>query len=562
MARLPLLLILAAGALPGAWTEYRAGPFLLLADGKEDQAREALNHLEQMRHVLGQWVGIQEMKTEWPVVVVFQPAVKGAAPALGFSRAGYVAQWTPGQPPARTWFRRVALWLLDGSLAGHMPEGWEEALADLVSTLQVERTRLLLGAPIPSAERTPAYALLHMLATDPATSGRLRILLANLARGGEAETAFRNAFEATMAGVLKRGDDYAKAGRYEPVQISGRALDAERFKSLPLAPSQARLLPGDLALARQAWSEARRAYVDVLNSGATAAAHEGLALALLGDGDQGAALAELEGAVKGGTPGASAGARAFYEHGRLVAEPERSLKSFEQALVLQPGWAEVHTAVAERADTPAKKVFALKRATDAAPRQMRYWRAYATALEAKGDFTEARKAWRAAERAARSAAEREELNRLAEAADEKRLDAEAAERRRQAEAERSEVERVRREAMERIREAEERARRDQGQPPQGKIEKWWDGPRGQEIEATLERVDCLGARARLQLKTAAGKPLALLIAEPGKVALIGLKEATLGCGPQKPPKRVKVEYAPKPDPKLGTAGEVLIVEFQ
>jgi hypothetical protein len=54
----------------------------------------------------------------------------------------------------------------------------------------------------------------------------------------------------------------------------------------------------------------------------------------------------------------------------------------------------------------------------------------------------------------------------------------------------------------------------------------------------------------------------LLIRDPAKVALSGAKNATLTCGPQRPPRHVIIEYFAKPDSKMGTAGEVATVEFR
>jgi hypothetical protein len=54
----------------------------------------------------------------------------------------------------------------------------------------------------------------------------------------------------------------------------------------------------------------------------------------------------------------------------------------------------------------------------------------------------------------------------------------------------------------------------------------------------------------------------LLIRDPKTVALSGAKDATLACGPQRPPRHVTIEYFAKPDSKMGTAGEVATVEFR
>jgi hypothetical protein len=57
------------------------------------------------------------------------------------------------------------------------------------------------------------------------------------------------------------------------------------------------------------------------------------------------------------------------------------------------------------------------------------------------------------------------------------------------------------------------------------------------------------------------KLVRLLVADPSKIAISGAGELTLGCGVQKP-RRVTIEYVPKVNSKLATAGEVATIEFQ
>jgi hypothetical protein len=53
----------------------------------------------------------------------------------------------------------------------------------------------------------------------------------------------------------------------------------------------------------------------------------------------------------------------------------------------------------------------------------------------------------------------------------------------------------------------------------------------------------------------------LLIPDPAKIVLAGGGFTTFPCGPLQPPRKVRVEYLPKPDPKKGTAGEAVFLEF-
>ena len=76
-----------------------------------------------------------------------------------------------------------------------------------------------------------------------------------------------------------------------------------------------------------------------------------------------------------------------------------------------------------------------------------------------------------------------------------------------------------------------------------------------------KQVDCLGSQARLVVEGDDHKTVKLLVADPRKVAIDGPRRLTLGCGAQKP-RRVAIEYFPKPNARLATAGEVATIEFQ
>jgi hypothetical protein len=95
------------------------------------------------------------------------------------------------------------------------------------------------------------------------------------------------------------------------------------------------------------------------------------------------------------------------------------------------------------------------------------------------------------------------------------------------------------------------------------VEEWWTGPEaGAKLSGTLERVDCLGRQARLVVRGSDGVMVQLLVRDPGQIVLSGGGVKTLGCGVQRPARAVTVQYVPKPDKKLGTAGEAATVEFR
>jgi hypothetical protein len=77
----------------------------------------------------------------------------------------------------------------------------------------------------------------------------------------------------------------------------------------------------------------------------------------------------------------------------------------------------------------------------------------------------------------------------------------------------------------------------------------------------LKQVDCLGKQARLVIEGEDKKIVKLLVPDPAKVVYRGAGEVALGCGVQKA-RRIIVEYAPKVNSRLATAGEVATIEFQ
>jgi hypothetical protein len=106
------------------------------------------------------------------------------------------------------------------------------------------------------------------------------------------------------------------------------------------------------------------------------------------------------------------------------------------------------------------------------------------------------------------------------------------------------------------------AKYNNGSQPDPHAVPWWDGPHPSgKIAGTLTQVDCLGKQARLVVRGDDRKIVKLLVSDPSKIVIAGTNEAKLGCGVQKP-RRVIIEYFPKADTRLATAGEVATIEFQ
>ena len=90
---------------------------------------------------------------------------------------------------------------------------------------------------------------------------------------------------------------------------------------------------------------------------------------------------------------------------------------------------------------------------------------------------------------------------------------------------------------------------------------WWDGKEAPgHVEGTLRQVDCLGSQLRLVVLTKDRKTVRLLVTDLSEVAVKGAP-VSFACGVQTP-RPVSLDYFPKANAKLGTAGEVARIDLQ
>ncbi|MBI4875026.1 MAG: hypothetical protein HY822_10385 [Acidobacteria bacterium] len=534
MRRLVCLLCLPlALAAQERWNAFRSGPFEVVTTGGDKPARDVLVVLEQFRHTFGTLLSRPEMGSLWPIRVVVERGAKTTGFVL--ARDAWIASIAPGTRVPQQWLRECGRILLDSS-AGRMPRETEEGLLEMFSTLDVQVTRVTLGAPPP--ERTPAWHRLHLVATNPEYSGKLRVLLANLQQGMDEDPAWRNAFGKTRAEIDRETDTPAT------IALSGRAIDPEfHFPPRPVEAPLARVIAADLLPV----DAARRAYDALPDS---AEAHEGLGFLHLREGNAAGARRHFAKAIELG----SRNARAHLETG-----------AFESASKLNPRWAEPYLRRAATEKDPRRQAPLLAIAAKLDPRNAAAWSALAQAQFGAGLFSESARSWIAAERAAATEEERAALHQTRLGMDQRRLDAEAAERKRLAGEKERELEKLKNEALERIRAAEARAAG--GNPPLEpgrKVEEWWGdntGP-GARVNGVLERMDCLGGPARLAIRASDGKTVQLLIRDPSQVVIEGGGEQTLRCGPQKPPRKLTADYTPRADKKMQTSGDATFLRFQ
>jgi hypothetical protein len=526
-----LFFLLALAALLDAedrWIEIRSGPFQVFSDADDRAARDQMMQLEQFRQGLGVVLGKQDLQLVWPVRVLVS---KSGRPAdLRFARDSYICTGVPRKALAR---------LLIEQNTKRLPAGIESGIVELFSTLEVNGTRITLGAPVPAGERTRDWARMHLLTVDPAYSGRARVMISNLEQGSDLDSAYKNAFEKTVAQIEKQVDGYLAAGTFGTTNVSGRALNPARdFHVEQLDSDTAKLALGDLLLANES-REAEAAYKALHGSGAA----EGLGLVALKAHQDQEARRLFSSAIESGNPSA----RAYYEAGVLEPDAAKARTLLQKAADLNPRWSEPPYQLAQRETDLDRKAILLAKAASLDPRSVGYWQALAETYIAAKRFKDAQKAWGGAENAAATPQEREHIRQVRLHVEGERADFEAAERKRIADEQARDLERVKNASMAAIHDAEAAANKrlnPDGAPPP-KPEQWWNEPEaGAKVNGTLQRFDCVGRQARVVVQTEDGKTVQLLVRDPAQIVLIN-GEKSLACGPQRPARNVTVGYDPK-----------------
>src|SRR5580704_7615570 len=148
---LSLIFLTASASAADHWIEYRIGSFHVFSDGGDKAARDRLNEMEQLRHLLGVMLGKDSLgvggpsqstfQTVWPIdVFLFSNAKEYGPHALKapFIEGGsaMLAAWPSDLPLSRDILRALTRMLIDEN-AGRMPEAIETALCDLFSTIKV-----------------------------------------------------------------------------------------------------------------------------------------------------------------------------------------------------------------------------------------------------------------------------------------------------------------------------------------------------------------------------------------------------------------------------------------
>jgi hypothetical protein len=515
MFRLAAILILACSLGAADWEEYRTGPFEVWTEASEKEGRQLLVRLEQTRHMLGTYLGKQDLVSLWTIRVVIRKNQPATPWRLG--RDAMVSTLTSNTPPSREWMREVVRLLLESNAKRMAPE-WESGLIDFLSTLEAAGPKITLGTPPKDASRNKDWARVHYLATNPEYGSRFRVLLNNLQQGAEEDVAFRNSIGMTRAQLDAEAARHLANPALGPVTTSGRPIVDRDFPARPVE------LPRALAAIADATGNPKLVPAGTLEAAELA----GL------DAARGGRKSEARDWLKQAIANGTTSALVHFEYGKLLDEPEEKRKAFVEAAKKNGRWAAPYVEMAKLETTPARIAHYLKEATTRDTRNTALWQQYARALSDAEELSEASKAWFQAELTAPTAAERDTVREARRLFIEERAAREEEMKRRQAEERQREMDRLRNEAMNRIREAEAKANKGTAaRDPNQKVEEWWEDKQpSQKVSGTLEKVDCLGRGvARLFIRPADGKPVALLIPDPRNVVILGSGgEAAFSCG--------------------------------
>lgn len=552
---LPLILIPLLASAEDRWIEIRSGPSQVFSNAGDRPAREVLNELEQVRYLVGAALGKEDLKSTWPFRVLVFKAAQQTAPVIpALARDTYAAALVANTPIRPKWLREYVRILIEAN-SGRMPEAIESGMEEFYSTAQANGTKVTLGAPPPGAASNLDWARIDLLATSPEYAGRLRVLLYNLERGADREPAFRDAFMKTAAEIDRQAAALLQSGNFPTVTVGGRPLNPQR----DFTPQPAERMPVSIALAdvRLAGGEdARREYQPLVSS-APAEAHEGLGLIALREKREDQAREEFAAAIEAGSKSAGA-----WVHSALLdPDPVKARAALQQAAELNTSWAEPYAALADIETDPSRKLQWFKTAASLDPRNAAYWVGAAELYQSHNEYPEAAKAWAAAEDASVDEAERERIRAARRDIEAHRLEYEAAERKRLEDERQRDLERVKDAALAEVRAAEDRANR--AHPlanPNIKIVPMEipDAPAGK-VKGKISQIDCVGRVVRLTVRTPDGKVVRLLISDAQNLAVLGGGELSLKCGAAPPARTVSIEYQPKANAKLGTAGEVVTV---
>jgi hypothetical protein len=545
-------LLLPAFLSADTWVKYLSGPYEVYTDAGQRAGRETLVRFEEFRAAVGQLVGETDLKTAQPIrILVCKNNPPAATGKLLQGRDRYAIVLTEKQPIPPDLYRELTRLFLRENTS-QMPPAFEHGLIEFLSTFESTGVHITVGAP--PAHPDLDWARIHLLVVDPQYYGKIRVLLYNLRKGVDEDAAYSNSVHKSPAEIEAQAKGHLAAGSFQTTTLNSRPMAESDFQERQVSDSDARLARADL-LGTQSAAEYRKLVNDEVK---VAEADEGLGLLALADHHEDDARGYFQNAIKAGTKSA----RCYIEYAKLEPDSAKAADALLHAAGINPKLEEPFVLLAQRDTDPAKRTAHWKAATERNPRNPANWKALAECYLADHNYSEASKAWRGGEQASIDPAQRAQMREARIAIEQQRLDYEDGEKRRRAEEDAREIEKLKADARAEVHALE--AKYNDGAPKSdSKAIPWWDGPKpGGEIQGTLKQVDCLAKhQLRLVVEGADHKVVKLLVPDPYKVGIHGGGLETLACGVQKP-RAVSIEYYPKANAQLATAGEVASIEFQ
>jgi hypothetical protein len=567
LSRTLLFLLVSAGLLAETkWSEFRRTPFFVTFSDRDEEAKVVANEIEQLRHVLSRELGAPTSKLEFPmrVLVTDQPP---SLPAL--SRDGWMMNVNAKQNITLKQRAVLTQMLLDQNMR-QIPDDVEPHLIYLFAALAVNGTDVRLGDTIPSVRSDRNYARIHMLMTNPAFAGSMRVYLQNLAQGSSHDVACKNAFRKSGAEIEADLDVYLKAGVWKSRQLVAAPIDRKRdFSEYRIDPPLRDLIDMDSKLSQPAqWSAARDGYRAMTKpTPQDPLAWEGVALASLAMDNK----ADFDRAARKAIELESKNARLYFELGKLTKEERESWTMLRRATEFAPQWPLAFLELSRRENDPARKINWLKTAAQLAIRQPDYWKALAEEYDAQNKKNEALDAWSQARLSARNEKERARLESTRSEAMQSRAIAQQEEVKRKREAERRELERVREVQNARIRAFEAQINEDLEKKAGGKpIDRAaaisWAEANGYDLREKFKLLDveCTSRTRRLRVQsTKTEEKLVLFVADNSQLTVIGREEKQmLTCGIQDPVLVVYIGYKKAASAKTKSDGVAAVLEFQ
>ena len=587
MLLLGLALLPAVASAQQTWVKATSTNFEVYTTTGEPKAREAALYFEHVNSFLVKALGTTRSGKGRVRVIVFQSAREYKPYQPGEGRLAY-AGGVPGtdqivmqgMSPEQYFiavheyvhillkpFKKTPLW-------------FNEGLAQVYQTLRPIGGKIIVGDPIPGAlefleqakwldldtlcavdRNSPYYAgdnsragifyteswlLTHMLFAGKKYGAGFTELKRQILAGTPAEEAFQSAFGETMWHVYSDLRRYAEGGEYRG-HVFDVAIDqpVEKPEIKPVPPLESDLILARLLAEIGKTEEARQALKKLAEQNpASPEVHEALGFVAWLKQDREEARAQFAKAIELG----SRNARVYHGYSTLESQAgqprERQIELLRKAVDLDPDFQDARLRLGYllvSASDYAGAVAQFERVKEGDPeRPFQFFHDFAYACYRTGDKEGARANAKRALTAAQGQEQKASAEQLV------------------AVIEGRSPEGIQAAALPNL---------ETGQRPTLRRAPGTPAPAGRHaratIEGTLDRIDCQGTTARMRM-TVGGRVVRLLIDKPESIEVRGGSSGafTVTCGPQQPPRQVRIEYEPRVDEKGGTIGLVRVVEMK